>query len=112
MGSPCELLCEADSADDAEDLTQRVAREAWRVEDKLSRYLSGNIIDRINSAEGQAIEVDAETAQLLDFAETLFSLSDGAFDITSGVLRRAWTFDGSDNVPSQNEIRDVFHLVG
>lgn len=112
MGSPCELLCEAESADDAEKLTQGVATEAWRIEDKLSRYIKGNIIDRINSAGGQPVEVDAETAQLLDFAETLFSLSEGAFDITSGVLRRAWTFDGSDNIPSQNEIRDLLHLVG
>jgi thiamine biosynthesis lipoprotein len=112
MGSPCEVLCEAKSADAAEELTRRVADEAWRVEDKLSRYISGNIIDRINSAGGQAIEVDAETAQLLDFAETLFSLSDGAFDITSGVLRRAWTFDGSDNVPSPTEVRDILPLVG
>ena len=28
------------------------------------------------------------------------TLSDGLFDITSGVLRRAWHFDGSDRVPT------------
>lgn len=93
MGSPCELLTEAASAKDAEELTALVATEAWRIEDKFSRYLGGNIIAEINSANGRPIEVDEETAQLLDFAATLHQLSDGAFDITSGVLRRAWTFN-------------------
>lgn len=112
MGSPCELLCEAMTVQEAENLSGLVANEAWRVEDKLSRYLKGNIIDRINSADGQTIEIDSETAQLLDFAETLYSLSEAAFDITSGVLRRAWTFDGSDNIPSQDEVKGLLGLVG
>ena len=112
MGSPCELLCEAATAGDAESLASVVASEAWRVEDKLSRYLSGNIIDRINSADGKPVRVDDETAQLLDFAATLHVLSEGAFDITSGVLRRAWTFDGSDKVPAADAVTALLDLVG
>lgn len=112
MGSPCELLCDLGSSRDAKKLTQLVAAEAWRIEEKLSRYIDGNIIHRINTAAGMPVEVDDETAQLLNFAETLFSLSDGAFDITSGVLRRAWTFDGSDNVPAKEEVAALLSLVG
>lgn len=112
MGSPCELLCDVGSSRDAKKLTRLVAAEAWRIEDKLSRYIDGNIIHRINTAEGLPVEVDDETAQLLNFAETLFSLSDGAFDITSGVLRRAWTFDGSDNIPAREEVAALLSLVG
>jgi thiamine biosynthesis lipoprotein len=112
MGSPCELLCEAASAEEAEELTAIVATEAWRIENKFSRYLDGNIIDQINTAEGRPINVDDETAHLLEFAETLFTLSDGAFDITSGTLRRAWTFDGSDNLPSNDEVAELLARVG
>jgi thiamine biosynthesis lipoprotein len=112
MGSPCELLSEATSAKEAEELTALVAAEAWRVEDKFSRYLDGNIIDQINTAEGRPIEVDAETSDLLEFSEMLFALSDGAFDITSGTLRRAWTFDGSDNLPSRDEVAELLRRVG
>jgi thiamine biosynthesis lipoprotein len=112
MGSPCELLCETGSHRDAEKWTAMVAGEAWRIQEKLSRYVDGNIIHRINSANGKPVEVDPETAQLLDFAEQLYSISGAAFDITSGVLRRAWTFDGSDNVPSKNEVKTLLHLVG
>jgi len=112
MGSPCEVLSEATSVREAEELSARVAAEAWRIEDKFSRYLDGNIIGQINAAEGRPIEVDSETSDLLDFAETLYALSDAAFDITSGTLRRAWTFDGSDNIPSCDEVTALLDRVG
>ncbi len=112
MGSPCEVLCELACADESEKFTRLVAAEAWRVEDKLSRYIHGNIIDQINTAGGKGVEVDEETAQLLDFAQTLYELSDAAFDITSGVLRRAWRFDGSANVPARDEVKALMSLVG
>jgi len=112
MGSPCQLLSEATTIEEAERLIGIAASEAWRIEDKFSRYLDGNIVDRINKAEGQLIEVDAETAQLLDFADTLHGLSEGAFDITSGTLRRAWTFDGSDNLPLQEDVLELLQSVG
>jgi thiamine biosynthesis lipoprotein len=112
MGSPCELLCETESAEDAEEFASLVSGEAWRIEDKLSRYIRGNIVDQINTADGSALDVDEETAHLLDFADTLYGLSDGAFDITSGVLRRVWQFDGSSNIPSQEQVNELLGLVG
>ena len=93
-------------------VAERVADCAWRIEDKYSRYRRGNIVDEINTAGGRAVTVDEETAKLLDFAATLHDLSDGLFDITSGVLRRAWTFDGGTRVPTQAEIDALLPLVG
>jgi thiamine biosynthesis lipoprotein len=112
MSSPCEVLTEATSASGAEEITTLVASEAWRLEDKYSRYISGNIIDRINSSRSLPVEVDEETAQLLDFSVTVYQLSNGAFDITSGVLRRAWKFDGSDRVPDADTVRDLLAHIG
>lgn len=112
MGSPCEVLCEVSSYQQAETLTRLAADEAWRIEDKYSRYRSDNIIAQINSANGKSIEVDDETARLIHFAATLFQLSDGSFDITSGVLRAAWTFDGSDVLPPQDAVRAILKKIG
>jgi thiamine biosynthesis lipoprotein len=112
MASPCEVLIETRDRDTALQLAQSVADEAWRIEDKFSRYRGGNVIDQINSAAGATIEVDEETALVLDFAQTLYELSDGSFDITSGVLREVWRFDGSDNVPEEGAIRRVMQRVG
>jgi thiamine biosynthesis lipoprotein len=112
MGSPCELLAETDDESLARQLLNVVADEAWRIEDRFSRYLPGNIVARINASGGSDIEVDDETADLLDFAGTLHQLSGGLFDITSGVLGRLWRFDGSDNVPGAKELAPVLENVG
>ena len=112
MGSPCELLVETDNKDLALKLLRIVAKEAWRVEAKFSRYLPNNIIAQINQGAGQPVTVDEETANLLDFAETLYQLSNKRFDITSGVLRKVWTFDGTDQVPSTRHIEGVLDKLG
>lgn len=112
MGSPCELVCEAPIRGDAQALSTLVAKEAWRIEDKFSRYLVGNIVDRINSANGAPVAVDDETADLLDFAAILYDLSEQRFDITSGALRRVWHFDGGDRIPSQESVDDALRRVG
>ena len=112
MGSPCELLVDTIDLDKLETMLEPVAEEAWRIEDKFSRYKFGNIVQQINDSDGRMIEVDDETARLLNFAATLTELSDGRFDITSGALRKVWTFDGSDNVPDSDSIRAVLKDVG
>lgn len=112
MGSPCELVCESIRREDALDLCKLVADEAWRIEDKFSRYLDGNIVHRINSAAGRPVDVDDETADLLDFAVTVYELSERRFDITSGALRRVWHFDGSDQIPDRNSVQDALRCVG
>jgi thiamine biosynthesis lipoprotein len=48
----------------------------------------------------------------MDFARQCFEMSGGLFDITSGILRQAWTFDGSDRVPDAAAIAAVLPLVG
>ena len=112
MASPCEILCKVDDAAETERLASLAAAEVWRIEDKFSRYLTGNIISQINTAAGEPVHVDPETAQLIDFATTLFEISYGKFDITSGVLRRVWRFDGGSELPSADAIAEVLELVG
>jgi thiamine biosynthesis lipoprotein len=88
------------------------AQEAWRVEQKYSRYRDDSVTARIHNNRGLPSEVDAETASLIDFASQCFDLSEGLFDITSGVLRRAWKFDGSDRIPEGAAIERLLPLVG
>ncbi len=112
MASPCEILIESDDRNEAARLARIAAEETWRIEDKFSRYRPGNVVARINKACGRAVEIDEETASLLDFATTLHTLSNGRFDITSGVLREVWIFDGSDRIPDPESVEGVLERVG
>ncbi len=112
MGSPCELLVDTTDKLLANTLADIAAAEAWRIEDKFSRYLADNIVAEINSSNGVPVTVDAEMADLLDFAESLYDLTDGKFDITSGILRHAWNFNGSDTIPDDAVIQKLLGNVG
>jgi thiamine biosynthesis lipoprotein len=112
MASPCEVHVAGADRATAERVAVIVAAEARRIEAKFSRYRRGNVVDAINGARGRTVGVDEETARLIDYAEQLFELSDGKFDITSGVLRRAWCFDGSDRVPSPAAVDALLAKVG
>jgi thiamine biosynthesis lipoprotein len=90
----------------------RAIEEVARIEAKYSRYRPESIVSRINAAAGDApIAIDAETQGLLAFAAACFRQSDGAFDATSGVLRRAWRFDG-ERVPTDGDLAPLLPLIG
>jgi len=112
MACPCEVLIDTREEMVARHAAISVSEEAWRVERKFSRYLTDNIVWAINTALGRKIEVDNETARLLDFSVSLYQASNGLFDITSGVLREVWQFDGSDRLPDATAVRNVLKLVG
>ena len=112
MASPCEVLLSSTDHCAALELGTLAACEAQRIERKFSRYRDDGVTAWIHENRGTRIEVDEETASLIDFASRCFELSDGLFDITSGVLRRAWKFDGSDRVPEPGAIRNLLSLVG
>jgi FAD:protein FMN transferase len=112
MASPCEVLLHQMSQRAALSIGAVAAQEAWRVERKYSRYRDDSVTAWIHENRGSAIEVDPETALLIDFASQCFDLSEGLFDITSGVLRGAWNFDGSDRIPEADVIDRLLYLVG
>ncbi|WP_426357630.1 FAD:protein FMN transferase [Pseudocolwellia sp. HL-MZ19] len=128
MASSCEVLVEIPEEDDnksqyekpqnitSNTLINKIAKcitnEVWRIEDKYSRYNKESICSRINNSNGKTITLDPETALLLNFADVCYKLSEGLFDISSGVLRKIWNFDCSDNIPSQQQIEAMLTRVG
>jgi thiamine biosynthesis lipoprotein len=111
MASPCELLIDTADIHLAKKAGVIVANEAWRIEDKYSRYQKNSVCGQLNQQAGQRCDIDQETYALLTFADQCYQMSDGLFDITSGVLRKVWHFDGSDNVPSQQNIELLLPLI-
>ena len=112
MASPCEIRVETADRDLAAAMGQAGEDEARRIEAKFSRYRSGSLLSQINTSAGRPVSVDAETAALIDYAAQCYDLSGGLFDITSGVLRRLWKFDGSDRIPTHEQIDALLPLIG
>jgi thiamine biosynthesis lipoprotein len=97
----------------ARSLADEAVAEVRRIEQKFSRYRADSVVSRINAAAGTDawVEVDDETAHLLGFADQLWRLSDGLFDITSGVLRRAWDFKAG-RLPDAQVLESLRPLIG
>ncbi len=111
MASPCEMLMRLDDERIAQQMLNIAVAEASRIERKYSRFLQANIVWQLNNAQGQAVNIDAETAHLLQFAQQCYQLSDGAFDISAGPLMKLWRFDGSHQVPAVSAIKSALKLV-
>jgi thiamine biosynthesis lipoprotein len=112
MAAENEVQVHAGDAALAEAAANAAIAEVKRVEAKYSRYLPDSVVSRINAAAGATpVAVDDETMGLLAFADACFRQSDGLFDATSGVLRRAWNFK-EPRVPSQSELDGLLPLVG
>ncbi len=112
MASPCEVFIDTIEESLACMLFQIAFNEALRIEKKFSRYRDDNIIYKINHSNGKSIKVDSETALMFDFATQCYDISEGLFDITSGVLRQVWKFDGTDNIPSGPEVNKLLSKIG
>jgi thiamine biosynthesis lipoprotein len=113
MGSPCELQLYAADDAAAQRAIGAVIADVERLEQLYSRYRDSSFLSSINriATAGGSIDVDTETAGLLNYAATCYRESDGLFDITSGVLRRAWDFK-SGRMPAPGEIERVLESVG
>lgn len=112
MASSCEVLLDSHDEILAELTFEHVKKEALRIEQKFSRYRNDNIIFKINSSPDQLIPVDDETANLLDFAQHCYKISEGLFDITSGSLRRLWNFKEFKTFPDAEKIQSALTHVG
>jgi len=113
MGSPCEIQLFGDSADRARRVADIAIGDIQRLEAKYSRYREDSLLSAINrvATAGGRITVDAETAGLLNYAEACHQQSDGLFDITSGILRRAWRFGGTQ-LPDEALIATLRARIG
>jgi len=112
MGCPCEILLDTADPSLAARQMDIAINEARRIEKKYSRYLRGSVLDQINQSRGKT-EVDEETAALLDYAARCYELSDGLFDITTGVLRKLWRFEGGEKaIPSAASLASIGSRIG
>lgn len=112
MGCPCALHLETHDEFVARAAHAAAVAECMRLDHKYSHYRDDSLVARIAAnAGGDAIEVDAETADLLDFAAALHAQSGGLFDITAGRLTRLWDAQ-TGRLPDKAEIAVALAATG
>jgi len=111
MASACEIRLAAPHSASAQAIAHEAIDEVLRIERTYSRYRPDSIVARINAQAGRdPVACDDETWQLLACADRLHASSGGLFDVTSGVLRRAWDFR-RPRVPEPARLAALLPLV-
>ena len=84
------------------------------LEDQMTVYRDHSEVSQINrTACDENVPVEAGLFQLLEEAVSLHEATDGAFDITSGPLWKAWGFHRREGrFPSQNDLADAMQRIG
>jgi thiamine biosynthesis lipoprotein len=113
MSCPCEIRLVGPDEVQVQQAAKAGMQEVLRIEHKYSRYRPDSLLSRINTAAGQSqpVPIDEETAGLLQLGGQLHHASLGRFDLTSGVLRRAWDFKRG-LLPKQAKLDELLPLVG
>ncbi len=113
MGTACTLHLYAPTVEIADEAAGMIIDEVERIEAKYSRYRPDSELSRVNAAAtaGGFVDVDDETAVLLDYAFACHRTSGGLFDITTGILRRVWDFEAAVP-PAPADVAALLPLVG
>ena len=112
MGCPCEARVEGLPEAVAREALQAAMDEVHRLDLKYSNYRPGNWLDRLlhQARRQRGVEVDAETAALLDLADALHRQSGGRFDLGAEPLARLW--QTRKTLPRDEELATALKQAG
>jgi len=114
MGSAFQFIVAANNAATGTELLNSCADEVRRIEELLTTFKETSQTSLINRNAGKDfVDVDEEVYQLIERSIHLSKLSGGAFDISSGVLKKLYRFQGEQfSLPSPAAIRQSLSKTG
>ena len=113
MGSAFEFIIIA-SPLVGEQLLDECVAEVRRLEHLLTEFSPSSETSLVNrNAGGEPVQVSEETFQLIKRSIDISKLTQGAFDISAGALRKLYNFRGSEfEFPNDKKIRTTLKRVG
>lgn len=112
MGSDFEfIICDDDRFESA---MLEAVREVQRIESLLTEFKETSETASINRSAGiHSVEVSPEVYAIIKRCKEISTLTQGAFDITTGALRKLYNFRGSDfDFPTSDQIASALALTG
>ncbi len=101
---------------DLSALKERINARLADIDNKMSTYKKDSEISRCNRYSSKSwMPISAETMMVIDAAQEISQLSNGAFDITIGKLVNLWGFGPTiniDAIPDVNAIQTLLLQVG
>lgn len=114
MGSHFTFGIVSECEQNAKQFLQMGIDEVKRLENRLSEFLNGSDVWRLNHAENTAISVSKECFELLQRCLHLSQLTNGDFDITTKPLKQLYSFQQNElsEFPSKSKIDTTLQKVG
>jgi len=114
MGSAFQFIVRAETEVAGEGLLHDCIEEVRRIEKLLTEFNEDSETTLINNHAGvRPVQVSNEMYQLLQRCIQISKLTDGCFDITTGILKKLYNFrDGAFVFPSQNKILECLDKTG
>jgi len=114
MGSIFELMVVAEDDKKADYFFQAGTDEIIRIEDLLSEFKDTSEISAINRNAGiKPVTVSDEVYHLLTRCKQIHKITQGAFDITIGPLKKLYNFRNRQfDFPSRSTIKKTLSLIG
>ncbi|GAA6152787.1 FAD:protein FMN transferase [Pseudoteredinibacter isoporae] len=99
------------------EMDERIRQSLEQTNQQMSHYLDNSELNELSRLSvGESVTISADMEKVLRLSEQLYTLSDGAFDITVGPLVNLWGFgpksSPEDAVPSEEQIREAMALGG
>jgi len=114
MGNRFDLGVVGDDEVKANQALEKVIIEIKRIEALLSTYQSDSQINQVNEKAGiSPVKVDEEVFNLVERAQRISELTQGAFDLSYGSLDKSfWNFDQNmEQLPSKELAKNAVHLI-
>ncbi|MHA8099526.1 FAD:protein FMN transferase [Aquirufa aurantiipilula] len=114
MGNRFDLALVGSHEDEAMAALEKAVHEIQRIEQLLSTYRPDSQTNRINEQAGiSPVVVDQEVFDLIQRAQRISDLSQGAFDLTYGSLDKSlWNFDQEmTSLPSPDKAKKSVQLI-
>ena len=114
MGTTAHLEVVADGAGEARKMLVPAAEAVRQVDRLMSTYRKGSEISRLNRNGAEtSVKLHPRVMGVLQRALELCRRTDGAFDMTSGPLRKLWRdAQKNDTLPGEKELQGALAHVG
>ncbi len=115
MGSAFELVIGHEDEQFARQMLKEGIDEISRIEKLLSEFESSSYTSELNRMAGiRAVEVPEEVYRLIQRCIKISGLTQGAFDITAGLLKKLYRFDRKSlaDFPSAEKLKRILEKTG